>query len=86
MVRLDALSHGHVESTAVLYRLQNRVSGAVVGPNFQPLIFKNTTFFLSHSASTGHDPWSGLSALMTLLARLDTNKEILQVVTQEGEV
>ncbi|XP_052562573.1 telomerase-binding protein EST1A isoform X3 [Culex pipiens pallens] len=37
-------------------------------------------------ASTGHDPWSGLSALMTLLARLDTNKEILQVVTQEDSL
>ncbi|KAL1396674.1 hypothetical protein pipiens_010359, partial [Culex pipiens pipiens] len=37
-------------------------------------------------ASTGHDPWSGLSALMTLLARLDTNKEILQVVAQEDSL
>lgn len=34
-------------------------------------------------ASTGHDPWSGLSSLMTLLARLDTNKEILQVVAKQ---
>ncbi|XP_055644109.1 telomerase-binding protein EST1A isoform X2 [Toxorhynchites rutilus septentrionalis] len=33
-------------------------------------------------ASTGHDPWSGLSNLMTLLARLDTNKEILSVVSE----
>ncbi|XP_021694561.1 uncharacterized protein LOC5579825 isoform X4 [Aedes aegypti] len=30
-------------------------------------------------ASTGHDPWSGLSNLMTLLARLDTNKEVLSL-------
>ncbi|XP_065077390.1 telomerase-binding protein EST1A isoform X2 [Ochlerotatus camptorhynchus] len=34
-------------------------------------------------ASTGHDPWSGLSNLMTLLARLDTNKEILAVEAKE---
>ncbi|XP_058832395.1 uncharacterized protein LOC131690537 isoform X2 [Topomyia yanbarensis] len=34
-------------------------------------------------ASTGHDPWSGLSSLMTLLARLDTNKEILVVLSKE---
>ncbi|XP_055539477.1 uncharacterized protein LOC129726593 isoform X2 [Wyeomyia smithii] len=34
-------------------------------------------------ASIGHDPWSGLSSLMTLLSRLDTNKEILVVLTKE---
>lgn len=34
-------------------------------------------------ASTGHDPWSGLSNLMTLLARLDTNKEVLSVESKE---
>ncbi|XP_053691492.1 telomerase-binding protein EST1A [Sabethes cyaneus] len=35
-------------------------------------------------ASTGHDPWSGLSSLMTLLGRLDTNKEILVVLSKEA--
>lgn len=34
-------------------------------------------------ASSGHDPWLGLSNLMTLLARLDTNKELLALVAKE---
>ena len=35
-------------------------------------------------ATANHDPWNGLSNLMTLLEKFDTNKNVLSAVEQPG--